>query len=101
MRLCGPTRWVAFDRDDRDYITWGSTGLSSDATATAELEESGTWLPLTVNHETGDLTGFFAGPDHPSPAPAHVVPATSHVVIRVMDGLVRRDLDGGFIHLVP
>lgn len=101
MRECGPTRWVAFDRDDRDYIVWGSVGLSSSATAAAELEQSGDWLALTVNHQTGDLTGLFAGPDHPSPGAAHVVPVTSHVVIRIIDGLVQRDLDGGFIHLIP
>jgi hypothetical protein len=101
MRECGPTRWVAFDRDDRDYITWSSTGLSSSATAAVELEASGTWIPLTVDHVTGDLTGLFAGPDHVSPGSAVVVPVTSHVVIRIVDGLVQRDLDGGFIHLVP
>lgn len=101
MRTCGPTRWVAFERHDRDYITWGSTGLSNDATASVELENSGVWWPLTVNHATGELTAFFAGPDHPSPNPAHVVPATSHVNIKVNDGLVQRYLDGGFIHLVP
>lgn len=101
MRRCGPTRWVAFDRDDRDYITWGSTGLSGAATAAAELEESGVWWPLTVNAQSGELTGLFAGPDHPSPGAARVVPTTSHVVIRIVDGLVQRDLDGGFIHLVP
>lgn len=101
MRVCGPTRWVAFDRDDRDYITWGSTGLSSQATAAAELEESGTWIPLTVDHTTGDLSALFAGPDHPTPGAAHVVPVTSHVVIRINDGLVQRDMDGGFIHLIP
>lgn len=101
MRICGPTRWVAFDRDDRDYITWGSTGLSSSATAAAELEQSGTWIPLTVDHTTGNLTGLFAGPDHPAPGSAHVVPVTSRVNIRIIDGLVQRDLDGGFIHLLP
>lgn len=101
MRECGPTRWVAFDRDDLDEITWVSSGLSSIATAAAELENSGTWLPLTVNHVTGELTGMFAGPDHLAPGSAHVVPVTSHVVIRVNDGERQRDLDGGFIHLIP
>jgi hypothetical protein len=101
MRRCGPTRWVAFDLDDLDYIVWGSVGLSSSATAAVELENSGTWWPLTVNHQTGDLTGLFAGPNHPAPGAAHVIPVTSHAVIRVSDGLVQRDLDGGFIHLIP
>jgi len=101
MRECGPTRWVAFDRDDRDYITWGSTGLSGSATAAAELESSGNWLPLTVDPATGALSGLFAGPDHPSPGIAYVIPTTSRVVIRINDGLVQKDMDGGFIHLLP
>lgn len=100
-RACGPTRWVAFERHDRDYIYWGSEGLSGAATAEVELENSETWLPLVVDHETGDLYGMFAGPDHPAPGAAHVVPDTSHARIRVTDGLVVRYLDGGFIHLVP
>lgn len=100
-RTCGPTLWVEFDRDDRDYIEWGSTGLSSAATAAAELENSGVWHNLTVDHQTGTLTGYFAGPNFPSPAPATVITGTSHVVIRITDGGIRRDIDGGFIRLVP
>lgn len=100
MRKCGPTQWVAFDLDDLDYITWVATGLSDAASAAVELENSGTWWPLVVDHATGELTGLFAGPGHPSPGLAHVIPVTSHAVIRVNDGVRQRDLDGGFIHLV-
>lgn len=100
-RTCGPTMWVEFDRDDRDWVEWHSSGLTEDATAVAELENSGTWLALTVDSATGTISGYFAGPNFPIPAPAHVIPTTSHVTLRITDGGIRRDIDGGFIRLVP
>lgn len=100
-RECGPGRWVGFDRTDRDYVTWSTVGLSGAATASAELENSGTLIPLTVNATTGDLTGYFSGPNHPSPSPAVVVTVTSHVELHISDGGVQRTLDGGFIRLLP
>lgn len=100
-RECGPGRWVGFDRTDRDYVTWSSSGLSGAATASAELEEDGVLHPLTINVDTGDLTGYFAGPDFPSPAPAVVFTTTSHVEVHVIDSGVHRTLDGGFLRLLP
>jgi hypothetical protein len=100
-RECGPGRWVDFERTDRDYVKWGSSGLTGAATATVELESNGTFHNLAIDTETGDLTALFAGPDVVSPGGAIVVPETSHIEVHIVDGVITRTLDGGFIRLVP
>lgn len=100
-RDCGPGRWVDFERTDRDYVSWSSEGLSGSATAVFELESDGVMHALAINHSTGEMTGYFAGPSVTTPGSAVVVPTTSHVEIHITDGAVARTLDGGFIRLVP
>ena len=90
-----------FERTDRDFIRWTSGGLSEDATANAELESDGDLHPLAVDDATGEITGYFAGPDAASPGAAVIVSGTSHIEIHIVDGSVTRTLDGGFIRLVP
>jgi hypothetical protein len=100
-RQCGPKKWVAFERKALDFISWGSQGLSDTATAAVELENSGTWWDLVIDPVSGELTGYFAGPDQPSPGSAHVIPVTSHATVKITESGVERYLDGGFIHLIP
>lgn len=97
---CGPGRWVSFRPGDRDYVVWGSTGLTDAAVVTGRLE-AGDWFPLDYNTETGEITGYFARAEHQSPGSAHIVSATSHVDIHIVDDGVDRTVDGGFIRLVP
>lgn len=86
-------------RAERLDISWPIDGQSDTATAEVELEESGTWWALTI--AGGFATGYFAGPQYSTPAPAHIVPKTSHALIKVTDGRITVIRDAGFIRLVP
>lgn len=97
MSACVTSVVVDLGRGDRFDISWPIDGASDSAVAEVELEESGTWWQLTI--ADGFATGYFAGPDFASPAPAHVVPATSHAMIRVTDGRTTVLRDGGFIRV--
>jgi hypothetical protein len=93
---CPGSRAVRLRRFDRDYIAWPISGMQVNAAAYVELEGDGQWHPLVSG--PGEVLGYFAGPDHPSPAPAVVVPTTSHCEIRVITGGVTQvTLDGGMI----
>lgn len=100
MTLCTSSRFVEFKRKDRDFVTWGSQGLSEDAVASFQIEGTGPLYPLEFDPATGVLAGYFAGPDFGTPGPAHVITQTVHIDIYVTDGDVTRWLDGGFIRLV-
>lgn len=101
VRKCGPDRVVEFTANDRDYIQWTVTHLTPAAVVTVELEKNGVLIPLSGQPELGILRGLFAGPSVQNPAPATVFNTTSHCVLHVVDGEIRRDLDGGMIHLIP
>lgn len=98
MTACATAKVVDLGRADRFDINWPIPGVADTASASVELEESGTWWTLIV--AAGLATGYFAGPDFISPSPAHVVTATSHVKIKIIDGRRTEVRDGGFIRLV-
>jgi hypothetical protein len=91
---------VDFTEDDRDYVTWDIGGISDAATGSFDLERSETWHELSIDDATRTATALFCGPGVQNPGFAVVVPTTSHVRLRITDGTVQRDLDGGFIRLV-
>jgi hypothetical protein len=97
MSQCMTKGVVDLGRADRIDISWPVDGISGSATAAVELDESGTWWALII--ADGLATGYFAGPDYPSPSPAHVVATTSHARLKIIDGRVTVVQDGGFIRL--
>jgi hypothetical protein len=98
MATCTARGFITLGRKDRTTREWPVTGVADTDSADVSLE-GGPWWPLEVGIDV--VTGYFAGPDHPSPSPAHVVPVTSHAEIRISNGQISETFDGGFIQLVP
>jgi hypothetical protein len=91
---------VEFRSTDRDFVIWDLGGISADATGVFDLENEDVWHPLEINPTTKTATALFCGNDYATPGFAVVVSTTSHIRLRIMDGSVQRDLDGGFIRMV-
>jgi hypothetical protein len=89
------------NRAGRINITWDARGISDTASAAIEIEGDGVWHPLEIELIPGQLVGYFAGPDFPSPSPAVVITHTSWCRIRIIDGGSTVFRDGGFIRLIP
>jgi hypothetical protein len=86
-------------RKGRVHFAWPVTGLVAGDTVAAELESSGTMIPLSLTPDLSEAVGYFAGPGFVTPAPAAVVPITSHVTIWVTTSSDKLPFDGGFIQL--
>ncbi len=97
MSVCEPLEVVDLGRFDRIFIEWPIGGVSESASASIQLEGTGQWHPLVI--ADGWASGFFAGPNFPNPSPAIGVPATAHTVLRIVDGLIQVDRDGGIIRV--
>ena len=87
------------NRSDRVHIAWDTTGLSNGTDQAFASLNGGPRLSLDIG--TNVVTGFFAGPDYPSPSPAHVVAATSWVDVIVVTPTETLTFPGGFIRLRP
>jgi hypothetical protein len=98
MITCAARSFTTLGRKDRDYISWPVTGVALTDAADVSLE-GGPWWPLAVG--TGEVVGYFAGPDFPVPGVAHVVATTSHAEIRISNAVISVTFDGGFVQLVP
>jgi hypothetical protein len=98
MATCTSRGYTKLDRRDRIHISWPVTGVADTDTADISLE-GGAWWPMAIG--VGEVEGYFAGPDFPTPGSAHPVPVTSHVEIRISNADISEIFDGGFIQLVP
>jgi len=98
MATCSSPGYTKLHRRDRIFVRWPVTGVSDTDAADVSLE-GGPWWPLAIG--TNEVVGHFAGPDFPSPSPAHAVAVTSHAEIRISNGDISETFDGGFIQLVP
>lgn len=98
MATCSSRGYTKLNRRDRIFVSWPVTGVSDTDSADISLED-GPWWPMAIG--TGEVIAHLAGPDFPSPSPAHAVPVTSHAEIRISNADITETFDGGFIQLVP
>jgi hypothetical protein len=98
MTYCAP-QVQDLNRTDRVHIAWDTTGVTDGVDQVYASIEGGPRLPLDIG--TNVVTGLFAGPDYPSPAPAHVVTTTSWVDLIVVTPTETLTFPGGFIRLRP
>lgn len=101
MSRCDPeiVSWE-LSRRDQETVSWNVDGLPDGATASLQLEGTGSWYPMTISTDRTMLTLLMSGPDFPAPLGVPV-PVTSHCEIRVVKGTLSKTLDGGYIKLVP
>lgn len=92
-----PARVTDLNRHDRTHIAWDTTGLDPETDTAFVSIEGGPRRPLTVG--TGQVVGYFAGPDYASPGSAIVVPQTSWVEVVVVTETETLTFPGGFIRL--